>query len=93
MGYKKFDIKHRIPFDSVVVGMRHKNVGLNVGLNKTEKAVLSLLIENADRTAEELASEVGVIKRTIERAFVSLQNKGKIERIGSKRDGSWKVIK
>ena len=73
--------------------MRHKNVGLNVGLNKTEKAVLSLLIENADRTAEELASEVGVIKRTIERAFVSLQNKGKIERIGSKRDGSWKVIK
>ena len=63
--------------------MRHKNVGLN----KTEKAVLSLLIENADRTAEELASEVGVTKRTIERAFVSLQNKGKIERIGSKRDG------
>ena len=57
--YKKFDIKHRIPVDSVVVGMRHKNVGLNVGLNKTEKAVLSLLIENADRTAEELASEVG----------------------------------
>ena len=43
--------------------MRHKNVGLNVGLNKTEKAVLSLLIENADRTAEELASEVGAGKR------------------------------
>ena len=68
------------------------NVGMNVGLNKTEKAVLSLLIENADWNAEELASEVGVTKRTIERAFASLQKKGKIERIGSKRDGSWKVI-
>ncbi len=100
-GKEAFDITDnyimcRIPFDSVVVGMRHKNVGLNVGLNvgmnKTEKAVLSLLIENADRNAEELASEVGVTKRTIERAFASLQKKGKIERIGSKRDGSWKVI-
>ena len=100
-GKEAFDITDnyimcRIPFDSAVVEMRHKNVGmnvgLNVGLNKTEKAVLSLLIENADRNAEELASEVGVTKRTIERAFSSLQKKGKIERIGSKRDGSWKVI-
>ena len=91
--YKKFDIKHRIPFDSVVVGMRHKNVGLNVGLNKTEKAVLGLLIETPDKTADEMASEVGVTKRTIERSFVSLQKKGKIERVGSKRDGMWLVIK
>ena len=100
-GKEAFDITDnyimcRIPFDSAVVEMRHKNVGmnvgLNVGLNKTEKAVLSLLIENADRNAEELASEVGVTKRTIERAFSSLQKKGKIERIGSKRDGRWKVI-
>ncbi|MBQ3419498.1 MAG: winged helix-turn-helix transcriptional regulator [Erysipelotrichaceae bacterium] len=35
-------------------------------MNKTEKAVLSLLIENAHQNAEELASEVGVTKRTIE---------------------------
>lgn len=35
-------------------------------MNKTEKAVLSLLIENADQNAEELASEVGVTQRTIE---------------------------
>ena len=97
-GKEVFDITDnyimcRIPFDSVVVEMRQKNVGLNVGLNKTEKAVLNLLIENANRTAEELASEVGVTKRTIERTFVSLQNKGKIERIGSKKNGNWKVIK
>ena len=100
-GKEAFDITDnyimcRIPFDSAVVEMRHKNVGMNVGmnvgLNKTEKAVLSLLIESADWNAEELASEVGVTKRTIERAFASLQKKGKIERIGSKRDGSWKVI-
>ena len=46
---------------------------MNVGLNKTEKAVLGLLLETPDKTAEEMASEVGVTKRTIERAFASLQ--------------------
>ena len=40
-----------------------------------------------------IAKEVEVSKRTIERAFVSLQQKGKIERIGSKRDGSWIVVR
>lgn len=76
--------------------LRHfkdKNVGLNVGLNKTEKAVLGLLIETPNKTADEIASAVGVTKRTIERSFVSLQKKGKIERVGSKRDGLWVVIK
>ena len=65
----------------------------NVGLNKTEKAVLGLLIEDSDRTADLIAAEIGVTKRTIERTFASLQKKGKIERIGSKRDGTWIVIK
>ena len=82
----------RIPFDEKVLALRQKNVGLNVGLNKTEKAVLRLLIDNADRNADMIAAEIGVTKRTIERAFASLQQKGKIERIGSKRDGKWVVI-
>ena len=56
------------------------------------KAVLRMLIEDSDRTANVIAAEIGVTKRTIERTFVSLQKKGKIERIGSKRDGVWVVI-
>ena len=64
-----------------------------MSLKKTEKAVLELLIEDADRNADMIAKEVEVSKRTIERAFVSLQQKGKIERIGSKRDGSWIVVR
>ena len=53
---------------------------------------MRLLIEDSDRTADVIAVEIGVTKRTIERTFVSLQKKGKIERIGSKRDGTWVVI-
>lgn len=69
------------------------NVSLNVGLNKTEKKIISLLIENPDYNSDELAVEIGVTKRTIEHAFISLQNKKVIERIGSKCDGHWIVIK
>ena len=69
------------------------NDGLSDGLNKTEKKVVSLLIEDSEYTSDELAEKISVTKRTIERTFVSLQNKKVIERIGSKRDGSWIVIR
>lgn len=62
-------------------------------MNKTEKKVIKLLIEKPAYILTELAEQIGVTKRTIERAFSSLQEKKIIERIGSKRDGNWIVIK
>lgn len=41
----------------------------------------------------ELAEQIGVTKRTIERTFKTLQGKKMIERIGSKRDGNWIVAR
>lgn len=90
-------IRCTVPFDEEVlahimtshVGL---DVGLNVGLNKTEKAVIKLLLENPSHNAEALAKKIGVTKRTIERTYASLQKKGFLERVGSKRDGSWLVI-
>lgn len=91
-------IRCTIPLDNKVLDkIKIENVGLSVGLNvglsKTEKKIVSLLIKNPDYNSNELAIEIGVTKRTIERAFISLQNKKVIERIGSKRDGHWIVIK
>lgn len=90
-------IKCKIPFDKKVLELSNRhvgiNVGINVGLNKTEKAVLSLLLVAPDKTADDLSAKVGVTKRTIERALARLQEKGKIERVGSKKSGSWVVIK
>ena len=42
-----------------------KNVGLNVGLNKTEKIVIQFLMESSSLTSAELAEKVSVTKRTI----------------------------
>jgi len=35
-----------------------KSVGISVGINKTEKAVLEILISNPKKTAEEMAIEI-----------------------------------
>lgn len=91
-------IRCTIPFQKEVLEQINNknvglNIGLNVGLNKTEKKVIEILIENTSVTSAELAEKIGVTKRTIERAFKSLQEKKIIERIGSKRDGNWIVIK
>lgn len=91
-------IRCTIPFEQEVIDqIDNKNVGLNVGLNvalnKTEKKVIELLIENPSVASVELAEIIGVTKRTIERTFKSLQEKKMIERIGSKRDGNWIVVR
>ncbi len=100
-GKKVFEIKDnyikcKIPFNKKVLKSRIKELSpvLNktIGLNKTEREVLKLLLENSDRTTEDISKEVGVTKRTIERSLVALQKKGKIERIGSKKAGKWSVI-
>ncbi|QTQ14982.1 winged helix-turn-helix transcriptional regulator [Treponema parvum] len=62
-------------------------------MNKTEKRIIELLIENPGYISVELAKQIGVTKRTIERSFKTLQEKKMIERIGSKRDGNWIVIR
>ncbi len=66
---------------------------MDVGLNETEKNVLDLLVENSNLTSDDLSKKIGVSKRTIERVFSSLQDKKMLKRIGSKRVGSWIVLK
>ena len=70
------------------------NVGVNVGvkLSKTAQKVLDCIRENGIINAEKIAENVGKDKRTVERAIKSLKELGMIERNGSDKTGSWKVI-
>lgn len=70
-----------------------QNVGLNVGLKKTEQKVIDLLLANPSATSDDLAAKIGVTKRTVERAYKTLQEKKVIKRIGSRRNGTWIVMK
>jgi len=64
-----------------------------VKLSSTQWAVLELLNSNGRLTAEDMANDIGKDISTIKRATKALKNKGVLERIGSDKTGSWKVLK
>jgi ATP-dependent DNA helicase RecG len=62
-------------------------------INETENTVVELLMLNPKYKAKNIVESIGKSVKTIFRAFESLQSKGYIKRIGSKRNGYWKVLK
>lgn len=91
-------IKCTIPFDEEVVRqINDKNVSYNVvikpSLNNTEKKVVEVLIEYPSMKPLEIATKLGVTKRTIERSLKSLKEKEIIERVGAKHDEGWAVVR
>ncbi len=72
-----------------------KNDGKNLSdeLTDNEKRILLELINNPSIPYDTLVVELGISRRTISRVFVSLVEKGFIERIGTNKKGYWKIIK
>ena len=72
-----------------------KNDGKNLSeeLTDNEKRILLELINNPSIPYDTLVVELGISRRTVSRVFVSLVEKGYIERIGTNKKGYWKVIK
>ena len=62
-------------------------------LNSTERYVLAILKENSEISRDEIASKISKTIRTVQRALVSLTEKGYIKRIGAKRNSTWDVIR
>ena len=62
-------------------------------LTNTEKKILSILLEDPSTNMEKISILVGVSKRTIERSMKKLQENNYLMRQGSKKTGTWLVIK
>lgn len=75
-------------------GINRSDVGVNVGVELSEinREVLECIKENGEFNAEEIAEKIKRGKRTVERAIKPLKEQGIIERNGSDKTGSWKVI-
>ncbi len=54
--------------------------------------MLNALKDNLLATQKELAAAIGKSERTVRRLIVSMQEKGLIEREGSRRNGKWIII-
>ena len=105
-GKEAFDIHDTyinviIPFNKKVTSTitSGKNDGKNDGknlsdeLSDNEKRVLLELINNPSIPYDTLVVELGISRRTVSRVFVSLVEKGYIERVGTNKKGYWKIIR
>ncbi len=64
----------------------------SIEINQNEKDILNILKENAKLTLEEVSVKIGKSLRTVKSIIKSLTIKKKIERVGSKKSGYWKVL-
>ena len=65
-----------------------KDVGLEVGL--AEK-IIELISDNSEIKMSEMAEKLEVTTRTIEREMKKLRESGRVNRVGGKRYGYWKI--
>ena len=86
-------------FDKDVLEYLNLNNENKYGINDTvnieskEQMLIEKIKENPYANYEELAHNTDLSRRTIARKINELKNKGIIERIGSDKDGYWKINK
>jgi ATP-dependent DNA helicase RecG len=59
---------------------------------KTSEKIYRLVYENPERTIADMAKQLSLTSRTIERNLAELQKSGRIRRIGGDRGGRWEVL-
>ena len=65
---------------------------VNLPVNKTQRAILALLLENNRATYDELAEKLGKTRETVRANLRVLEKNGLIERVGADKNGYWKII-
>lgn len=61
-------------------------------LNEDEYAILTAIRKKPDLTQKQMHDETKIPLGTIKRMLPRLQAKGKLERVGNRRQGHWKVL-
>lgn len=63
------------------------------GINeKSSEQILKLIKQNKQITAQEMAQEIGISQRAVEKQIKKLKDMNKIRRVGSNKAGSWEII-
>lgn len=86
-------------YEKAIIDFGTKNATINatinatekMPLNKTEITVLALISKNPFMTYEEMADKVKKDRATVARAVAELKSRKIISRVGSNKNGSWKV--
>ncbi len=85
--------EYRYDFSGFFLEFNVSSYGQSVKMSeKTLGKILELINSNNQITIPELAGEIGMTERSIERNIQKLQQNGKLVRIGPAKGGHWKVI-
>ena len=78
-------------FRKVAYGFFFEFIRTNVHLNEQEQIIFNLINNNDRITKEELSLRINKSEKTVQRIISKLVSYNLIERIGSNKDGYWKV--
>jgi ATP-dependent DNA helicase RecG len=60
---------------------------------KSSVKIIELINQNINTTIPELAKQLDITERAVEKQLANLKKQGKIERVGPDKGGFWKIIK
>ncbi len=60
---------------------------------KTSGKIIKLILQNSSITIPEMALQIGITERSVERNIQKLQTEGKLKRVGPAKGGYWLVVK
>lgn len=67
------------------------NVIINGRITEIERNIMELIFEQPNATTDMFCQKTGKTARTVSRALKSLQEKGYLKRIGSRKSGVWEI--
>ncbi|MCD7892470.1 MAG: putative DNA binding domain-containing protein [Erysipelotrichaceae bacterium] len=85
----KYDM--RVKFNAMEFEKNNENVVSSYHLTLLENNIIELIQRNPRITQKEIVEEIGVSRRSVQRAFVNLKSNKIIERSGNNRKGYWKI--
>ena len=80
-----------LPVNADVAEKSGEILPANLPVNKTQRAILALLLENSRSTYVELAEKLGKTRETVRSNLRALEKNGLIGRVGVDKNGCWKV--
>jgi ATP-dependent DNA helicase RecG len=62
------------------------------GSEKTSEKIIALIQKNNTISAQEIAKEIGLTQRAVEKQISALKNKGLLRRVGPDKGGHWEIV-
>ena len=60
--------------------------------NESQKKIIDMIDSNSKVTQEQIANEIQISKRAVQKNIKELVDKGIVKRFGSSRNGYWEIL-